>query len=195
MASTAPDEEIRGFVQELSDLFYGLQLPLAIIGGVAYNFWREPRFTKDVDFIAWADPAGLAQMRERLLAAGYAVTREQGAFEPSGPDFLRFVLPGTQRMVEFQTAKTDFQELAINRAVTLSEAQPFPVVSPEDLIIMKLIANRSSDHRDLYSLGEIEDLDWPYIEHWSAIWQVEDRLADLRVDLERERRRREELYS
>ena len=46
---------------------------------------------------------------------------------------------------------------------------------------MKLIANRSKDHEDIFRLLESwPQIDWNYTEHWAAFWQVADMLAELR---------------
>ncbi|MDZ7727691.1 MAG: hypothetical protein U5Q44_05540 [Dehalococcoidia bacterium] len=46
------------------------------------------------------------------------------------------------------------------------------------------MAGRPKDYTDVVNLAAIQGLDWAYIEHWSAIWQVENRLAWLRQLLE-----------
>ena len=190
-----PDSEAKKLVRELGALFADDADALAVIGGVAYNFWCEPRYTKDVDFNIAADAKVMAHIRGRLIRDGYVVTRSQGLDDPGGPDFVRFIQPGTPKMVEFIGAKTPFQELTIQRGVRLDADQPFPIATPEDVIVLKLIANRSADHRDLMGLGQVEGLDWEYIEYWSKIWEVSDALASLRVSLEQDKQRVKDLFA
>jgi hypothetical protein len=52
--------------------------------------------------------------------------------------------------------------------------------TPEDLIVMKLIADRPKDHLDLLGLLRLDGLDWTYIEGWVAEWGVAERLRELR---------------
>jgi hypothetical protein len=46
--------------------------------------------------------------------------------------------------------------------------------------VLKLLAMRSQDQRDIALLVDLlgDSLDWPYIEHWAAVWDV---VANLRV--------------
>ena len=194
MDSSRPDSDAQEFARDLGAIIGELRDRLVVIGGIAYNFWREPRYTKDIDFNVVADPDVIAEIRRRLTAAGYEVTREQAPDARSGPDFLRFVLPGTRRIVEFQTAKTEYQALTIERGVTLDAEQPFPVATPEDMIILKLLANRSKDHSDLVALAMMDGLDWEYITHWAGIWDLTDALATLHTRVADERARIAEIY-
>jgi hypothetical protein len=113
------------------------------------------------------------------------ITREQGMDSPSGPDFVRMQVPNTSRKVEFQTAFTEYQELLIDRAVPISGAESIRAATPEDLVILKLIANRPKDQRDLLELGQMPDIDWAYVEEWAPIWGIVERLASYRAWLER----------
>jgi hypothetical protein len=76
-------------------------------------------------------------------------------------------------------AKTEFQREALRRAAG-SGTNP-RVATPEDLIVMKLIANRAKDQIDLLGLAQLDKLDWDYIEHWAREWDVTDRLRVLRA--------------
>jgi hypothetical protein len=165
-------------VAELGEILAEFTEDCAVIGGVARNFWREPRYTKDVDFELVADADVFLRVRAKLTDAGYQITRIQDEAEPSGPGFVRFVRPGTPSIVEFLTAKTEFEEGIIQRAIRLDQRQPFRVATPEDVIVLKLIANRPHDQADAIELGLMEGLDWAYIKRWSEVWDVR---RDLRV--------------
>jgi hypothetical protein len=193
-AYTGPDASARALLEELSAILKDFADQCAIIGGMAHNFWREPRFTKDIDFTLVAGARLFERLRARMEAAGYELGRIQNEHEPSGPGFARFVEPGTNKIVEFLTAKTEFQDLLIQRAVRLTPEQILRVATPEDIIVLKLIANRPQDQADAINLGGIEGLDWDYIARWSAEWDVADRLETLRARVEQERARVSELF-
>jgi hypothetical protein len=59
------------------------------------------------------------------------------------------------------------------------------VATPEDLIVLKLIADRPKDRQDLLGLVALPDLDWAYVARWAAEWDVAERLAALRRDRSR----------
>jgi len=192
---TGPDAAARSLVAELSDILAEFGGQCAIIGGMAHNYWREPRFTKDVDFTLVADASLFARLKQKMLDAGYEVSRIQDEDEPSGPGFARFTQPGTQKVVEFLTAKTEFQQLLVERAVEPEPGAPLRVATPEDIIVLKLIANRPQDQADAVNLGLIEGLDWEYVRSWSEVWDVADRFANLQAAVAAEHQRIADLYA
>ncbi len=54
------------------------------------------------------------------------------------------------------------------------------VATAEDLIVLKLIANRPKDQVDLLALAALPGIDWSYIERWADAWNVRDVLGRLR---------------
>jgi hypothetical protein len=162
----------------LGNLLTRAGLPYALIGGHAVNVWVEPRFTADVDVTVQATVDDLARLKASLAAEGYAVVREHGVELASGPDFIRFTSPRAGVTLEVQTAKTDFQREVIRRAAPAGGG--VRVASPEDLIVMKLIANRAKDRADLEGLLGLPAIDWDYVERWATAWGTLEELRRLR---------------
>lgn len=157
-------------------------LAAVLIGGAAVNAFEDPRFTKDIDLTVEADAEAVARFIALLERNGFEVVRSQENGASSGPDFVQVMRPGTTDLIDIITAKTEFQELIINRAIR-APGQSLPVATPEDLIVLKLIANRPIDHADTFLLARDNAIDWPYVEHWAEVWQVGDRLRGLRQTL------------
>jgi len=153
-------------------------IPHALIGGYAVNVWVPPRETSDIDLTIAADHASFARLAERLGSAGLTKTEEHGAEAPSGPDFQRFKSKSGRIIVEFLVAKTAFQHEVIQRAVPLPSG--LRVATPEDLLVLKLIADRSKDEKDLIALCALPDLDWGYVDDWAEEWGVRDRIPRYR---------------
>jgi hypothetical protein len=82
--------------------------------------------------------------------------------------------------LKVQTAKTEFQREVLRRAAVRHDGSH--VATPEDLIVMKLIAHRPKDRIDLLGLVALPGLDWSYVERWADEWQVRDRLDTLRIE-------------
>ena len=118
-------------------------------------------------------------MRDFLLARGCQLLYQQAIDPAIGLDFIRLSHDDTGLGIDMEAITTDYEEEAIRRATFLDATQPVPSATPEDLIILKLIANRSKDHKDLIDLVVMTGLDWPYIRRWAEEWQVTDRLEDL----------------
>ena len=90
---------------------------------------------------------------------------------PSGPDFVRFVSADAAVVLEMQT---EFQREVIRRAV--SSTSGLRVATVEDLIVLKLIADRPKDQADLDGLLTLGAVDRAYVEKWATAWGVLDRL-------------------
>lgn len=170
--------ETSDVLELIASVFESAGLPYALIGGHAVNVWLEPRFTADVDLTVAADPAALARARVGLEAAGYAIAAEEGANLPSGPDFVRFTRGPDDPPIELQAAKTRLQNELIARA--RRDAVSIATATPEDLILLKLIAHRPKDLADLAGLLTLPGIDWAYVEERAREWDVLDLLARLR---------------
>jgi hypothetical protein len=166
-------------IASLASLLTRAGVPYALIGGHAVNVWLEPRFTADVDVTVQANAADLTRLRAVLGAAGYTIAREHGGDLPSGPDFVRFVSSASSVTLEVQAAKTEFQREVIRRATSVGGT--VRVATPEDLIVMKLIANRAKDRADLEGLVRLPAVDWDYVERWAGEWGVLEQLGRLRA--------------
>lgn len=150
----------------------------ALIGDQAVNLYSRYRTTDDFDLCVAPGPAAIARFEQELESAGLHVDRKQNPTAASGPDFLRMANPTNTLIVDMQTAKTEFQLSVIARARPSTSG--LSVATVEDLIILKLVAMRSQDQRDLALLLAWNDLDWPYIEHWADVWEVTARLRQVR---------------
>lgn len=164
-------------LDEIARLLCDAGVPYALIGGHAVNVVVEPRFTADIDVTISADSSQLGLLHATLLAAGFSVEREHGAALPSGPDFIRFV-DGDGTKLELQMAKTALQRSVIARARDHGGVR---VATPEDLIVLKAIANRPKDQVDLLALSRLATIDWVYVDVHAREWGVEAVVAHARA--------------
>jgi hypothetical protein len=162
----------------LAALLDRLGLPYAVIGAHAVNAWLEPRFTSDIDVTLELGATASGELTRAFEREGFAVTRALGERLPSGPDFLRFTSSDHLVTVELQPAKTLLQHEVVRRARAGRDG--VRVATPEDLIVLKLIANRPKDRIDLSGLAALDGLDWGYVERACAEWGITELLADLR---------------
>jgi hypothetical protein len=160
----------------LGRLLARARVEYAVIGAHAVNAWLEPRLTADVDVTIEAGPEAIRRVKQVFEEEGFTASREQGAELPSGPDFVRLTSADEEVVVELQAAKTGFQREVIRRAT----GSGLKVATPEDLIVMKLIANRAKDRADLDGLVRLAGIDWAYVERWAAEWEVLELLHQVR---------------
>lgn len=125
----------------------------------------------------------MEHLRRGLLAAGFRVAQEHGAALPSGPDFLRFAAADGALLLEIQAVKTPLQREVVERAVATPSG--LRVATVEDLIVLKLIADRPKDQGDLDGLARLPGIDWGYVERWAEEWGLATRLRALRAAISR----------
>ena len=182
-----------GSLQELLEdavaILDGSGVSWAVMGGCARNAYAEPRATKDVDFVVEADPARFVQLEQALQQAGFERGSAVGAPGVPVPDLVLYRDQAGRRL-DILFAHTTFEQSALARRRLLS---PFGtttvrVVSAEDLIVYKLIADRPQDRADIAAVVEAqrmrgEPIDWAYVEHWCTAWEILERLTARRAEI------------
>jgi hypothetical protein len=114
--------------------------PIAIGGGLAMQFWGSPRLTADVDLVAHELPTG-APPGAALSFGGLRTRAANGV------------------PVDVIVRADDWADLydeALDHAVDVDGA-PAPVVTPEYLVAMKMVAGRPKDEEDVRYLVLTED--------------------------------------
>lgn len=144
------------------------EIPYAIIGGLAVQYWGEARTTRDVDVVVLVNPDKTAAFLDA------AVHR----FEPRIQDAVSFaqerrvllISDATGTPVDISLGIPGYEEDVVQRAVTvvLAGKGPIRLISAEDLIIHKCIAGRPRDQEDIEGvlLRQRLSVDVGYIRHW-----------------------------
>lgn len=161
----------------LKRLLSETEIAYALIGAYAVNVYLEPRNTADVDLVVQATEDNVEALKDILQASSFSIQFEHKTDEAPVPDIIRFKSADHTLVVDVQISKTDFQREVIDRAV---DVEGFRVATAEDLIVMKLIANRVKDRIDLEGLITLPEIDWKYVQKWAEMWDVDDRLASLK---------------
>lgn len=144
----------------------------ALLGGIAANLYRkEARATQDVDFGIKASPADTVAIIEAFTQAGWAPTLRAGKAE-----VLRFSHDDLPR-IDLLVAGTPFEENAIARAASLTiDEHQLAIVTPEDLIVYKLIAGRARDYEAVGAvLNAVTDIDSHYVMGWLEQFGLSNR--------------------
>jgi hypothetical protein len=146
--------------------FERLKLKYAVIGGIALQFWGEPRFTHDLD-ITVQDRLELADLvRETTEAFGsrlpdpYAFARE-----------TRLLLVRVAQVdVDIAVALKGYEDSLFARVSSI-EVEPgrrLDICSAEDLVIHKALAGRAQDLADVQGIIQRQGsaLDVRYTRRW-----------------------------
>jgi hypothetical protein len=156
------EQEPSAWLASIAEIFDGLGIAWTLVGALAANQYRAtPRFTTDLDALAEHDD----RLVDRLRTAGYDV--DVVADEGERPHLLR--CHRGPESIDILLPTIEYQQTALARARD-------HVLSPEDVIIHKLIAWRLRDRDDIRSILEAGvPLDHDYLSQWIDAWQVDDR--------------------
>jgi predicted nucleotidyltransferase len=168
----------RTALAELAAILRRLGIRWVLIGALAANRYRATtRLTQDVDLLLADSGPGLEELENAVRQAGWSVRRA----DPEGL-LLRLRHPELG-IADLVVAGTDYQQEAMQRAreEAFDERTTARVLTPEDVIIHKLIAGRTQDLADIEAILEAGvDLDEAYLEHWLRFWQIEAAWERLR---------------
>ncbi|HSV95487.1 MAG TPA: nucleotidyl transferase AbiEii/AbiGii toxin family protein [Spirochaetota bacterium] len=169
------EERLIAVITSLGDA----NLPCALAGGFAYGIHIIPRATTDIDLIVVSTAeverieGALHRAFEKLIphresvAAGSVSIRRFVGFDDGQETIVDFIIPSNH----------DFGVNILQRSVPL----PFggvdiPVVSLEDLYLLKKLSMRLQDLSDCEMMLRIKgsDMDWQYIDEWRKKLGIED---------------------
>jgi hypothetical protein len=160
-----------GFADLLTDLSAALSAlgtPWYVFGAQAALVWGRPRLTTDVDATVRAGDIGNALIVRTLSDHGFSLRVE------GNPDFVRAtrVLPLVHERsglaLDLVLSGPGLEDLFLERAIPVDVSAAFiPFISPEDLIVTKILAGRPKDlddirgvlaeRGDLLHVGQIRD--------------------------------------
>ena len=172
-------------LQRTLDVFTRTGVDCAVMGGFAVRHWALPRPTYDVDFAVAVQGEELMRLLHAFEEAGFSVPAE---FLSGFADTLAGMRKVNLGCVESSSvwrvdlflANTAFVRSAFDRRVPSTlEGRAVPVVSAEDLLLFKLLANRTKDRADVEDLLlVVGPLDHGYLRDWATKLGVETLLED-----------------
>jgi hypothetical protein len=127
----------------------------ALIGGVAVGVWVEPRATKDIDFVISARVEDVDRLLKAAEAAGFAVHFDE--VERLKRSFMTRVwtVDSTDEpvMIDLLLDEHPFYDVILDRSVVqrLGDTE-LRVGSPEDILLLKVLASRPQDVADVARL-------------------------------------------
>jgi len=152
-------------VHDITSVLESLHIDYAIVGGIANAIWGQPRATVDVDVSIAVDEGDI----ERIVAQ---ITGRFQVVVPEGAAFVKRtrVLPVDTTdgiRIDVMFALLPFEIEGIRRARGVDVAgRRVKVVTPEDLILMKILSERQRDLDDAEAIVRTRswELDRAYLE-------------------------------
>lgn len=153
----------------MNEFFQKHQVRYCLIGGIAAGYWGEPRFTQDMDFTIVSRTRDFSPLLKACRQEGLTVI-------PKGEDQLQIIQSGSLNFqADIMLAATNYQQEVVKRAKpVIIFNSSVPICTPEDLIILKLIANRRQDLLDIEMVlkHQRSQLNLTYLKKWLELWQL-----------------------
>lgn len=143
-----------------------LKLKYAVIGGIALQFWGEPRFTHDLD-VTVQDKLDLAELVTLATRTFPSRVADPHAF---ARDTRMLLLTVADVDVDIAVALRGYEDslFARARSIELEPGKRISICSAEDLIIHKALSGRPQDLADVQSIIQRQGskLDVRYVRRW-----------------------------
>ena len=165
-----------------------LQVPMAVMGGLALAAWRHVRATRDVDLLIAVSEEDLEPLLGTLTSAGLRTKHQPPLISVGSLQILQLLYepPGAYMdlQVDLLLAQSEYHRQALARRVPtrLSALNlDLYVLACEDLIVHKLLAGRLLDRADAAMLLRINraDLDLEYLVGCTTLLSLEAELAEV----------------
>ena len=159
------------FFEKIIAVLNEQQIPYMLSGSVAMSLYVIPRATRDFDFIVHLRPPNIPSFVEQF-EDGYYCDKESVEEAVKTRGMFNIIDHGSGFKADFVVLKENqFRQTEFNRRTQVNfYGQDIYVVSPEDLLISKLIwvqdLQSALQIEDIKNLKAVEMLDWAYITEW-----------------------------
>lgn len=153
-----------------------LELPMAVMGGIALAAWKYVRATRDVDLLLGIGEQDPTELLQRLEAAEIRPKRDPPTMTLGQLDVMQLLYEPPDAFLDLQIdlllAKRGYHLDALERRV-LTQLPDLDIsiaaLACEDLILHKLLAGRIIDRADAAALlrANRQSLDLDYLAHWT----------------------------
>jgi hypothetical protein len=159
--------ELARALKELEEFFEFRGYDYCLIGGLAAIHWGEPRFTQDVDVVVVANLGEEEPVIDALLGKFSSRLKASEARQFALDNRVLLLKSNSGVPIDISLGALGFEQQMIHRArrVTAVRGTKFRMATAEDIVVMKTIAGRHNDWRDIEGIiaKRGEKLDWSYI--------------------------------
>jgi hypothetical protein len=146
----------------------------ALAGGWAYSALVEPRATTDIDLLLLVERPSRETLHSLLSPQFDSLVVHPAPMVFQGISIWRTVgiSGGQEVVVDILLADSEYLQLALGRRRMVEFGSlRVPILTIEDLILLKTIAGRLQDQADLEKIRARQDdlgVDWSYVETWKG---------------------------
>ncbi|HNP79999.1 MAG TPA: nucleotidyltransferase [Nitrospira sp.] len=162
----------------LADFF---RILLTLAGGWVYSALVEPRATTDIDLLILLDPPSREQIQALVSSLFDSTIIHPNPMALQGISIWRIVgiRSGQEVVIDFLLADSAYLRTALERRHTVPfGALQVPMLSIEDLVILKMVAGRLQDRADLEKIRTRQTdlrVDWTYVDRWKTMLGLAER--------------------
>jgi len=165
-------------VEILGEVFENRGVRYALLGGLATILRGRPRFTQDVDVLLEVPQLALPGLLDELVDRGFSLDRET---------VIRQFVEQHMTAFRYGVVRIDWLKpvlplyshaLAAATKLPWGEKHALRVLTPEGLIVTKLVAFRPQDQEDIRTLlaANADEIDADLIRHeWAAVAEGEEQ--------------------
>ena len=168
-------------LEKLMKLAHRSKIKIVLMGGIAISLFAKPRATYDIDGMVSSKEENLKDFLSLLKESGFKFDSKQPIKFIKGLPFITFYYPRYKTYVDLFVAQNKFQNEVLKRAkeVKLGKLH-LSIISPEDLILLKLQTGREKDLEDIREiiLEKRKNLDFVYLKKWAKALGVDVFLKD-----------------
>lgn len=166
----------------LIKLFSKHKIPYMVVGGFAVAFWGEPRLTKDIDLVLATSKDILSKLVDILRDNNYVFHYEELKMLAKLSNRFTIADATNTFRIDLWVPQTYFEEQAFKRRLNKKyNGKKILLISPEDLILFKLLADRTKDIDDIKGIlaRQKGKLDRNYLTLWAKSLNKYKRLKKL----------------
>jgi len=172
------DVQQSNVIKKLTDILDELKIGYAIGGSIASSIYGTPRFTQDAD-ITVQSFSSVAERFYEMLKNDFYISKDAMYQAISSHSSFNIIHFETAFKIDIFTANSDFERLLLTRSkknkIEESIDKPFSLVSPEDIILLKLKwykqSGCASDRQwsDVQGVLAVQknNLDFDYLTDWA----------------------------
>ena len=133
----------------VADAMHQIRSRWYLFGAQAATLWGRPRLTADVDITVQIRTDQIDEFRDAMKRQGFTLRFDDPEFVNRTRVFP-FLHQATGVPVDVVLAGPGLEEEFLDRAVNVRvEGATIPVISPEDLVVTKVLAGRPKDIEDV----------------------------------------------
>lgn len=154
-------------ILEVHKFFKKEKIPYVFIGGIALQYWGEPRFTRDIDVTILVDFKKEEEVLKKIIS-NFA-PRISNCLEFAKENRICLVYSKDRYEIDISLGIAGYEEEVMKNASVFKIGKNFiRICSAEDLIIHKSIARREQDLKDIEGIiiRQGKKLNEKYIKKW-----------------------------